>query len=48
MADRLKNESFDMVFVSDAYRALDTSEIILQYHPNLEAKIDILLRERDY
>jgi len=46
LAERLKNESVDIFYSSDLYRALETSNAILSYHPEWNIIKDPLLRER--
>ncbi len=45
IAERLKNDSFDMVFSSDLGRTMNTAEIILKYHPELTIHPVTQLRE---
>ncbi len=46
VALRLQNEEFDIAFSSDLKRASKTAEKILEYHPNVQLKLDMRLRER--
>jgi broad specificity phosphatase PhoE len=47
VAERLKDEPFDCVYVSSSVRARQTAEAILKYHPDTEAIYDDRLQERD-
>lgn len=45
-ANKLKNMSFEAVYSSDLERAMDTAEILLQFHDYLNMEKDVRLRER--
>lgn len=47
VAERLKDERIDVIYVSDLARARDTAEAIRIYHPSAEFHILKELRERD-
>lgn len=46
LAQRMRNESIDVLYASDLKRAMDTAAKISAYHPELEIIPDPLLRER--
>jgi len=46
LAQRLRDESIDVMYSSDLKRATDTAKKIMVYHPDLEIIPDPLLRER--
>jgi broad specificity phosphatase PhoE len=48
LADRLKDEKIDVVYVSPLTRAKQTLRYILKYHPNAKVIVDKRITERDY
>ncbi|MBK5203539.1 MAG: histidine phosphatase family protein [Prolixibacteraceae bacterium] len=46
LAERLKDETTDVFYSSDLYRALETSKAILSFHPEWNIIKEPLLRER--
>lgn len=46
LAERLKDEDFEIAFTSDLARAYDTAKIIMEYHKNIDLIKDTKLRER--
>lgn len=48
LAERLKHEKVDVIFVSDLERAVDTAEFIAQFHPTVPRFYLEELRERSF
>lgn len=48
LADRLKDEQFDIIYASDLARVIDTVEMIAKYHEGTELCLDKALRERNF
>lgn len=48
LADKLKNERIDVVYVSPLTRAKQTLKYILKYHPEAKVFVDRRIMERDY
>jgi len=47
VAERLKKESFDVIYSSDLARAVETTNEIIKFHSKTQIKYDKDLRERD-
>ena len=45
---RLKDKKIDAVYSSDLIRTVDTAKHIIEYHPELDLKLDKRLRERNF